>query len=155
MSNNGRLQVVPSVFVAIVKDGQVLLIRRQNTGWLDGYYDLPAGHLEDQEMLKDGASRELKEESGVEVKPEDLRLIHVHQNHHRPETPHYGFIFQANKWRGEPSLVEPEKSDDIGFFDLDNLPKKITPYVKDALEKLGAPEVTISYHAPGSIDTDL
>jgi 8-oxo-dGTP diphosphatase len=154
MNNNGRLQVVPSVFVAIVKDGKVLLLRRQNTGWLDGYYDLPAGHLEDQEMLKDGAARELKEEAGVTVDTKDLSLIHIHQNHHRPNTPHYGFIFQASRWQGEPSLVEPEKSDDIGFFELDNLPEKTTPYVRDALEKLGSSEVTISYHSPGSIDTD-
>ncbi len=155
MSNNGKLQVIPSVFVAIVRDGKVLLLRRQNTGWLDGYYDLPAGHLEDQEPLKEGAARELKEESGITVKPEDLKLIHVHQNHHRPEVPHYGYIFLAKKWEGQPKLVEPEKTDDLGFFDLSNLPKKITPYVREALEQLGSDQVTISYHAPGSIDTNL
>src|SRR5581483_7032995 len=115
MISNGRLQVIPSVFTAIIKDGKVLLLRRQNTGWMDGFYDLPAGHLEDQEMLKDGAARELKEEAGVDADPKDLELIHVYQNHHRPDNPHYGFIFLANKWTGEPKLVEPEKSDDLRF----------------------------------------
>ncbi|MBX4190538.1 NUDIX domain-containing protein [Candidatus Saccharibacteria bacterium] len=138
----------------MIKEKSVLLLRRQNTGWLDGYYDLPAGHLEDQEPLKEGASRELMEEAGVKVSPENLRLIHIHQNHHRPKVPHYGYIFQASRWKGEPRLVEPEKSDDIGFFPLNKLPEKITPYVKEALEKLGSPEVTISYHGPGSIKAD-
>lgn len=146
-----RVKVTPSIFAALVKDGGVLLIRRQNTGWCDGYYDLPAGHLEDQEKLKEATVRELREETGIKVKPNNLKLIHIHQNHHRPDNPHYGYIFRANEWLGEPKLSEPEKSDDIGFFDLDNLPVKITPYVREALKNLSSDQVTISYHAPGSI----
>jgi 8-oxo-dGTP diphosphatase len=154
MSNNGRLKVIPSVFAAIIKDGKVLLLRRQNTGWLDGYYDLPAGHLEDKEKLKDGAARELEEEAGIKVVAKDLKLFHIHQNHHKPDAPHYGFMFLVRKWNGQPKLMEPEKSDDIRFFGLDNLPEKITPYVKEALEYLGSEEVTFSYHEPDSIKTD-
>jgi 8-oxo-dGTP diphosphatase len=151
MSNNGKLKVIPSVFVVIIQDEKVLLLKRQNTGWLDNYYDLPAGHLEDEEKLKVGAARELKEESDIDVDTKDLKLIHVHQNHHKPDAPHYGFIFMAKKWRGKPRIVETDKSDDIGFFELDDLPENITPYVKEALGQLGAGEVTFSYHAPGSI----
>ncbi|HVO86685.1 MAG TPA: NUDIX domain-containing protein [Candidatus Binatia bacterium] len=154
MSNNGKLKVVPSVFVAIISDGKVLLLRRANTNWLDGYYGLPAGHLEDQEQLKDGAVRELKEEAGLEAEPKDLRLIHIYQNHHNADAPHYGYIFQASAWSGQPKIMEPDKCDDIGFFPLNDLPEKIEPYVKEALNQLGADEVTISYHAPGSIKTD-
>ena len=145
------IKVTPSIFVALVKNDSVLLIRRQNTGWCDGYYDLPAGHLEDQEKLKEAAARELLEETGVTVKPENLKLIHVHQNHHRPSDPHYGYIFKAEKWEGEAKLTEPNKSNGIGFFELNKLPAKITPYVKEALENLGSDGVTISYHEPDSI----
>lgn len=148
--SNGRLQVIPSVFVAIIKDGKVLLLRRANTGWIDGWYDLPAGHLEDQEGLKEGAARELYEEAGLSVKPKDLKLIHIYQNHNNPEAPHYGYIFLAKKWEGEPRIMEKNKCDDIDFFPIDNLPKKISPYAKFALENMGN-GVTISYHPPGSI----
>lgn len=148
---SGKFKVIPSVFVAIIDDGKVLLIRRANTGWLDGWYDLPAGHLEDQENLKDGATRELYEETGLKVLPENLKLIHVHQNHHDQEAPHYGYIFRAAKWEGKPKLVEPNKSDDIDFFPLNKLPAKVSPYVREALTDLSSDEVTISYHAPGSI----
>jgi 8-oxo-dGTP diphosphatase len=149
--SNGSLKVVPSVFTIVGRNKKVLLLRRANTGWLDGWYDLPAGHLEDQEKLKAGAARELKEETGIIVAVKDLRLAHVYQNHHRPENPHYGFIFQASKWRGKPKIVEPDKCADMGFFALDKLPPKLTPYVREALENLDSPEVTISYQAPGSI----
>ncbi len=94
-NNNGRLKVMPSVFTVIIQDDRVLLLRRANTGWLDGWYDLPAGHLEDQEELKTGAVRELKEEADVSVRTKDLKLIHVYQNHHNASAPHYGFMFQS------------------------------------------------------------
>jgi ADP-ribose pyrophosphatase YjhB (NUDIX family) len=148
---NGRLQVVPAVFTAIIKGNKVLLLRRRNTGWMDGYYDLPAGHLEDQEPLKKGAARELHEETGLIVDPKDLKLIHVHQNHHNPKAPHYGYIFLAKKWKGNPKIIEPGKCDDIQFVSINNLPDKMTPYVKEALIQLGSSEVTFSYHSPGSI----
>lgn len=147
---NRGLKVIPSVFTAIIRNNEILLLRRQNTGWLDGYYDLPAGHLEDKETLKEGTARELKEEACLDVKLANLRLIHIYQNHNNPERPHYGFVFQASSWKGTPKIGEPDKCNDIGFFPLDNLPT-IPPYVRAALSKLGSREVTFSYHKPGSI----
>lgn len=144
------IKVVPSVFVVIEKDNKFLLLRRANTGYMDGWYDLPAGHLEDQEELKVGAARELFEEAGLKVVPADLRLTHVYQNH-TSEPPHYGYMFVAKKWSGEPKIMEPEKCDDIGWFSADELPVKILPYSKFAIENLQNPEVLITYHSPGTI----
>lgn len=151
---NGDFRVVPAVFTILLKDKKVLLLKRKNTAWLNGFYDLPAGHLEDQETLQDGAARELLEEAGIKVDTSDLRLVHIHQNHHRAEEPHYGYIFLAKKWTGEPKIMEPEKCDDIQFFDLDDLPEKMPPYTRYALEQLTKQEVSLSYHAPGSIKTN-
>lgn len=149
---NGELKVVPAVFAILLKDKKVLLLRRANTSWMDGYYDLPAGHLEDQELLKNGAARELLEEAGIKVSTRNMKLVHIHQNHHNPSAPHYGYMFLVEKWRGQPKIMEPDKCDDMQFFDLDNLPKKIVPYTKYALDRLYKEDVSISYHAPGSID---
>jgi 8-oxo-dGTP diphosphatase len=148
------ITVTPSVFTAIIQDGNVLLIRRFKTGWMDGYYDLPAGHLEDQESLQEGAVRELEEETGVIANPKDLELIHLHQNHNNPENPHYGYIFIAKKWSGTPALVEPEKSDDVGFFAINDLPKKMLPYSHQAVTEFVPGQITTSYHPPGSIKKD-
>ncbi len=154
MSSNGRLKVVPSVFTVIEKDGKYLLLRRFSTGYMDGWYDLPAGHLENQEKFKDGAVRELKEEVNIEADPEALELIHIHQNH-TGDPPHYGYIFFAKKWGGEPKIMEPDKCDDMGWFSLDNLPEKLLPYTRLALENLANfKQPSLSYHEPGSIKND-
>lgn len=144
------IKVVPSVFTIIEKDGKYLLLRRANTGYMDGWYDLPAGHLEDREELKDGAVRELKEETGLVALPNDLRLVHVYQNH-TDEPPHYGYIFFARMWTGTPEILEPSKCDDMGWFDLDKLPEKTLPYTRQALGSLGQKDVSTSYHKPKSI----
>lgn len=151
MSNNGRLKVVPSIFTIVEKDDKFLLLRRANTGYADGWYDLPAGHLEDQEKLQDGAARELAEEAGLTASPADLKLVHVHQNHTNPENPHYGYIFYAAKWTGEPKIMEPNKCDDMGWFAPDELPEKTLPYTKAAIKALGKDKVSTSYHEPNSI----
>ncbi len=155
MHHNGRLQVIPSVFVAAIKDGDVLLLRRHNTGWIDGSFDLPAGHLEDQEKLRDGAIRELKEETGLVANPKDLFLIHVYQNHHNPKLPHYGYIFATKKWQGEPKITEPHKCNEMGFFPLAKLPKETAPYIKAALKDLNSTRVSDSYWPPGSISQGM
>lgn len=150
--SNGELKVVPSVFACVLRGDQVLLLRRANTGWLDGWYDLPAGHLEDQERLAVGATRELYEETGLRANPADLKLLHIYQNHHNPDHPHYGYMFLVRRWSGRPKLMEPNKCDDIGFFAKANLPAKLTPYARAAIANLDSDEVSISYHAPGSIN---
>jgi 8-oxo-dGTP diphosphatase len=139
-----RYRVTPAVFVVITNDkGQVLLHRRFNTTYMDGYYDFPSGHLEAGEQLQDSAARETMEEVGLTVKPADLELIHVNQNDAQ-DYPYMNFIFRAPSWQGKPRICEPEKCDDIGFFALDNLPK-VTPQVRTALKQLSSKTVTFSY----------
>lgn len=144
------IKIVPSVFAIVEKDGKYLLLRRSGTGFMDGWYDLPAGHLEDQEKLRDGAARELKEETSIITESKDLKLVHLYQNH-SDEPAHYGHIFLAKKWRGEPKIMEPAKCDRMAFFAVAELPEKTLPYSREALENLGKSEVGLSYHEPGSL----
>lgn len=151
MTNNGRLKVIPSVFSIVLKDRKVLLLRRANTGYADGWYDLPAGHLEDQEEFREGAARELAEETGLRAKPKDLNLVHVYQNYTNPDTPHFGYIFLASKWSGEPRIMETNKCDDMGWFALDNLPPKTLSYTKNAIGNIDSDRPGMTYVGPGAI----
>ncbi|MGD8997230.1 MAG: NUDIX hydrolase, partial [Anaerolineae bacterium] len=44
-----RFKLVSAVHLFLVRDGQVLLLRRSNTGYEDGNYSVVAGHLNGDE----------------------------------------------------------------------------------------------------------
>lgn len=54
-----------STGVAIVKDGQVLLVRRSIDDFLGGYYEMPGGGVDNGETIEQAAMREVKEETGL------------------------------------------------------------------------------------------
>ena len=41
-----RNKIIPASYAVLIKDNKVLLVRRFNTGYEDGKYSLPAGHVE-------------------------------------------------------------------------------------------------------------
>ncbi len=143
-----RLQFRLAAFVVVTKDNCVLLNQRKNSGFLDDYYDLPAGHVELGETLKEAAKRELSEETSLAVALDDLELIHISQNNMTPELPYLYITFRANRWSGTPSITESHRAADQRFFALDELPDKVTPYTARVLEDLGSKEVGFSYFGP-------
>lgn len=118
-----RFLAKSAVFIALRdKTGRVLLHRRYNTGYMDGRYDLPSGHVEQGESVLQAAVRELQEETGTKVKQKDLKLWHINQ-FSANEQEYYNFFFTADSWQGEPTIMEKNKCDDMQFFPLANLPK--------------------------------
>jgi 8-oxo-dGTP diphosphatase len=135
MSEEKRFKFYGAVYLVLVKDGKVLLLRRFNTGYNDGNYSLVAGHLDNGETTKQGIIREAKEEAGITVKPEDLEVVHVV---HRNGVDRYYFdtYLRASEWSGEITNTEPEKCDDLKWFSFGELPENIVPEVKSALEHI-------------------
>jgi len=127
-----RFKLILSIYLILIKDGKVLLLRRANTGYEDGKYGLPAGHVDGNETARVATAREAKEEAGVDVNPEELNLAHC--MHRLQEDERVDFFFTTDKWEGEPKNMEPEKCDDLSWFPLDNLPPNTIPYIKKALE---------------------
>ncbi len=127
-----RFKLIASVYLLFIKDGQILLLRRKNTGYEDGNYGLVAGHLDEHESITQGAIREAKEESGVDIDQKDLEVkttMHRKQSDERVD-----FFFEVKKWSGEIANTEPDKCDDLRWFPLDALPPNIIPYIKQAIE---------------------
>ncbi len=138
-SDRVRHQLSAAVFVALVKDGTVCMLRRVATGWLDGQVSLPAGALEAGETLRQAAAREAKEEIGVQVLPSDLR--HAHTVHSSTDGSDWtGHFFIADAWAGEPRICEPDKHDDLRWESLAGLPINTIPYVRQALIAIGQAE---------------
>ena len=128
-----RFKVIPSVYLFLIEDNKILLSRRYNTGYFDGNYSLPAGHLDGNETLKQAMVREAKEEIDIVLDPEDLELVHI-MNRRIPDNERVDFFFTAKKWQGGPKIMEPDKCDDLGWFEFGNLPKNIIPYIKQAID---------------------
>ncbi len=126
-----RFQIVPSVYVMLMKDGQIILARRYNTGYCDGEYSFPAGHLEGNETSTAALLREVKEEIGVELDPENIEFVHL-MHRKGPDDERYDVFFACEKWEGEPKIMEPNKCDELAWFDLDKLPQNTIPYIAQA-----------------------
>ena len=77
-----RFKMIASSYLILVVDGKILLSRRYQTGYEDGKYSLPAGHVEKGETLTQCMAREASEEIGLMVRPEKFILVHVmHRKH--------------------------------------------------------------------------
>jgi len=125
-----RLKLKIAVYLILIKDNKILLSQRFNTGWQDENYSLPAGHLDPNETIVGATVRETKEEIGIEINQEDLKLVHTM---HRLGI-YVDFYFTTSTWTGELTNLEPEKCSDLAWYPLDNLPKNIIPSVKLAIE---------------------
>lgn len=132
MTGTERFRLIPAVYLVLRKDNQVLLLRRANTGYQDGKYGLVAGHLDGDESATSAMVREAKEEAGITVKPEDLRFAHLaHRlNRNQPGQERVDIFFEATDWQGEIVNAEPEKCDDLSWFDAENLPDDMLPFVR-------------------------
>jgi len=135
-----RWQLTPAVYVALVRDGRVLLLRRHQTGYRDGMLTLPAGHLEGGETFAQAARRELAEETGVHVAEADLRMAGI--LHRRQDgLERLDVFFDAARFDGEPYNAEPHKCSQMLWADLGALPpdSELLGYVRFALERHGQP----------------
>ena len=127
-----RMNATIPVFAYLLDDERgVYLQRRFQTGYLDGFYEPSAGKVDAGEFPVDAACREAYEESGVTIKPEDMELFHTYTNLSNGAA-WIGFMYRTRIWSGTPTIQEPTKCDDAGFFALDNLPK-VTPQARDGL----------------------
>lgn len=124
-----------AVYMLIKKEGKFLALRRFNTGYRDGEYTFPAGHVDDGESAIHAAVRELKEEVNLEAQEEDTKLVHVMQ-HKEGKHEYFDFYFEITKWNDEPKICEEDKMDDLRFIDPLELSKLAIPGVKKALEEI-------------------
>ena len=112
---------------------QILMLKRAGTGYCDGYFDLPGGHLEANEDIFDGMIREAKEEIGITIKREDMEILHIY---HRYKGGMLKFVFKTDKYDGTPINNEPHKCEKIEWIDIEKMPENIVPSIKIELDNI-------------------
>ncbi len=130
-----RFKAVPASYLILIEHGKILLSRRINTGYEDGNYSFVAGHLDGNETFIQALIREAKEEAGIVVRSEDLKVVHV-MHRKTPRDERVDVFIRASKWRNEPKIMEPDRCDDMGWFELDKLPANTVPYIRQAIEMI-------------------
>jgi 8-oxo-dGTP diphosphatase len=127
-----RSRFVVAVHLFFLRDDRVLLLRRLNTGWGDGSYSVPAGHVDAGETVTEAAVREAREEIGVSLRPQDVRVVHVMNR--KSDDERIDFFLLVESWTGEIVNQEPDKCDDLRWFPMSTLPGNLIPYVREGLE---------------------
>lgn len=128
-------------YLVLRKANEVLFARRCNTGYQDGNYQVPAGHIDAGELPSEALIREVKEEIGITINPENIKFAHVS---FRPMMDKTGdrvdYFFIVDTWEGEVTNCEPHKCDDLLWATIDEMPQNTTPHVRIALEAINRNE---------------
>lgn len=127
-----RARFPVTVHLLFFRGNQILLLRRFNTGYRDGEYSVPAGHLDGNETLMAAAAREAEEEIGVQIEAGEMAFSSVMHRNEGDER--VDFFMYVHKWRGEPVNAETDKCDELRWTDVNDLPDNIIPYVKKAIQ---------------------
>jgi 8-oxo-dGTP diphosphatase len=131
-----RFKLIPFVALFLYKDKKVLLMRRFNTGLNDGMYGGAGGGIESAEPATQAIIREAYEELGIQLKKENLKIVHIVHAYNKQGQEFINFFVETTEWEGNPKIMEPNKCDDIAWFDVDNLPSNILPLHKHVLEMI-------------------
>jgi len=127
-----RTKFPVTVHLLFFRDDQILLLRRFNTGYEDGNYSVPAGHLDGNETVIAAAAREAEEETGLRIDSRDIVFSSV--MHRMEDEERVDFFVHIHGWQGEPQNTEPDKCDELRWVNVDELPNNIIPYVRKAIQ---------------------
>lgn len=114
--------------VFAIRDGKVLLVRMT---YLENWY-FPGGGVDRHESLKDGASRELFEETGWRAG--SLKFVALYFDNREKASNHVALFFCD-----ELELVVGASPDreiaDVGWFAFDSLPAGVSPATRRRIDE--------------------
>jgi len=115
------------------KNEALLMKRGKNASNEVGYWTQPGGTIEFGEKAVDGLKREIKEELDVAV---NIWGYLPHVDHViKKENQHWiAIIYLAGIKSGIPKIMEPHKCDEIRWFNLKKLPRKLTKSTSEPIK---------------------
>lgn len=126
--------VVHVVLRRLQPEPQIFFLRRTNTGFLDGYYALPGGHVENGELPMAAAIRECVEET--DAMPHDLVPLATLPYRYR-KVQGINLVFETQQFNPEPRIAEPEFADRAIWAGESDLPEPRPAWVSDVLRLHG------------------
>lgn len=128
-----RMTFPVAVHLFLRKDDEILLLKRFNTGYEDGNYSVIAGHIDGEEDVYTAVIREAKEEAGITIHTENLKVVQVmHRKKSSRECIDY--FFECSIWEGFIQNMEPNKCDELRWTTMNSLPENTVDYINQAIE---------------------
>jgi ADP-ribose pyrophosphatase YjhB (NUDIX family) len=107
------------VRAAVIFEGRILLVRELD----DGGWALPGGWADVGESAAEAASRETREEAGLEVRPEKVIALYERERRGHPPHPEFSYkVFFACQVCGAPAPRGGAETSTADFFDAGALP---------------------------------
>ena len=116
------------------KKEALLLKRTLKARNLSGFWMQPGGGVEFGERIEEAVKREIKEELGIDI--EIIRFLAVTEGILKEEKQHWISLSYLGKIvGGELKNLEPEKHEEIKWFDLNALPEKLAQNTIDSISE--------------------
>ena len=142
--NSKRHKMAVAVHLFLIRNDEILLLRRFNTGYEDGKYSVIAGHIDEGEDFISAMMREAKEEAGIDIANKDLIPVQVmHRKNGTDERVDYFFV--TEKWTGSIVNMEPGKCDELSWHKINALPDNTIPYIASSINSYLAKETFTSH----------
>lgn len=121
------------VFVFNKKKETLLMKRGKNSKNEVGLWNKIGGEVDYGEKVISAMKREVQEEAGIEINiwgylPHTDHIIKKDKQHW------VGFNYLADVKSGEAKNMEPHKFDDVRWFALDKMPRKLAQPTREALK---------------------
>jgi 8-oxo-dGTP diphosphatase len=91
----------------IHNEDRLLLVEHRHTHRGDIFWTVPGGGVIGAESLEDCLKREVREEVGLEVEPDNLAYV-MQQIDHSAKVHHVALYFTVTRFAGTPFVNEPE-----------------------------------------------
>lgn len=113
------------IFVGIIvrNNNQILLMKRSHNTTNGGTYAFAGGGVDGNETIPAAAIREAKEELGITIQEKDLKFVHVIHVKTKENVEIIVFFYETQVWQGTPSIMEPDKCDELLWVDEHQLPQ--------------------------------
>ena len=118
----------------INEKGEALLLKRGPRSKNEaGYWTLPGGTVEFDESVEEAICRETKEEVGVPI--ELLHPLNCTDHQIPAERQHWVSVhYVAKIISGEPKIMEPEKTSDMCWFKLTEMPSPMSQAASESIQ---------------------
>lgn len=141
-----HFQLIVDVHLLLLRDGDVLLGRRANTGYGDGAYEPPSGRLAERETLVEAGVRVAAAQVGISLDAAKVSLAHV--MHDVSGAGRMAFFLTAEGWEGDAGATTMSYSD-LAWFPLSELPANMIDRARVAVRNFAAGARFSTYPAFG------